>query len=456
MTTQTIAFLGGVVVLLLLLVAVRRRRAKAEATAPTRVGDVADIVVPAPAAITGPARLSAAEGMPPAAVGAPFVAPAPAPVDVPAAQAPPVAAEPLVVPQSWSSGEIVREPGWLMPGEVDNVWQADFAAAASAPVPEAAPVPVGAANGVGHVNGHGASAPDMGALIEGAIGGFDTAAGWGGAATVELDRPEPGDEPRIPQWDPVEGLPLDAAGGEPPADLSFPGWSEDGLVGWAEPAVEPDVEAWAAQAEAAAAEPAVPEAFVSEAIVPELVVAPEPVVRIPVVPETVGAAELAAWPVAEWAVEPAAEEPAEAHAEVAAEPLAEEPEAPAAPIVAWWDDEEEEEEVVAEAVPAAHPEAGTGRFALGGFALQPGHEAVAGVTFRGPLPTAPTAWAVAPAGEVAPGTLVLSVEGAVNTGPEGVAVLMDEGFAPSAEGFTVRAAARAAGPFAVSGTFRVR
>ena len=129
-------------------------------------------------------------------------------------------------------------------------------------------------------------------------------------------------------------------------------------------------------------------------------------------------------------------------------------EAAADPVVAWWD--EEEEEVVAEAVQAADPEVGTGRFALGGFALQPGHEAVAGVTFRGPLPSAPTAWAVAPAGEVAPGTLVLSVDGAVNTGAEDVAVMMDEGFAPSAEGFTVRAAARAAGPFAVSGTFRVR
>ncbi len=400
MTTQTIALLGGVVVLLLLLLAVRRRRNKADAApAPSRAMDLSDIAMPPPAALSGPGRLSAAEGIAEAA---------PAPV----APAPLTAAEPMVVPQSWTAEQIVREPGWLMPGEVDNVWQADFGAAASVPVPAAA------VNGHGHANGNGSPAPDMGALVDGAIPGFDAAAGWGGSLTVELDRPQPNDEPSIPQWDPVEDLPLDSAGGEPPNDLAMPSWSEDLLVGWtAEAAAEPDVGAWAAQVADVAVEPVVPEAYVPEA------------------------ADF------EWVLEPpvAVEVPAEPVAEVAVTNE---------PVVAWWDEQDEPASVV-EVAPDVATDAGTGRFALGGFALQPGHEAIAGVTFRGALPVAPTAWAVAPAGEVAPGTLVLSVDGAVNTGADEVSVLMDEGFAPSAEGFTVRAAARAAGPFAVSGTFRV-
>lgn len=204
----------------------------------------------------------------------------------------------------------------------------------------------------------------------------------------------------------------------------MPSWSEDVLVGWAaEAAAEPDVEAWAAQATDVAVEPAVPEV---------------------VVPEAAGF---------RWTVDAFAEIAVEAPTEVPVEPIAEVAVANE-PVVAWWD-EQDEPAAVAEAVPAAETDAGTGRFALGGFALQPGHEAIAGVTFRGALPAAPTAWTVAPAGAVAPGTLVLSVDGAVNTGADEVSVLMDEGFAPSAEGFTVRAAARAAGPFAVSGTFRV-
>jgi nicotinate-nucleotide--dimethylbenzimidazole phosphoribosyltransferase len=432
MTTQTIALLGGVVVLLLLLVAVRRRRTKAEAAAPSRVADVPDVTVPAPAAISGPARLFAAEGIA-------EVPQAEAPV-ADAAPAPPIA-EPVVVPQAWSAGEVVREPGWLMPGEVDNVWQqSDFAAAAAAP---AAPAAV---NGVAQANGHVASA-ELGGIVD----GFDPAAGWGGAATAELDRPEPADEARIPQWDPIEDLPGASAGAEPAADLAMPSWSEEALVSWADDATpEPEVEAWAAPVapEPAAVEPVAVEPVIVEPVAAEAVVV-EPIVVEPVAPaepEPVAAPaadeDLVAWPAAEWDVG--------APVATAAEPEAEAP-AGESPVVAWWD----EEDPVAEPAPAIDPEAGTGRFALGGFALQPGHEAISGVTFRAPLPAAPTAWAVAPADDAAPGTLVLSVDGAINAGAEEVAVIMDEGFAPSPEGFTVRAAARAAGPFAVSGTFRI-
>jgi hypothetical protein len=322
-----------------------------------------------------------------------------------------------------------------MPGEVDNVWQADFAAAASAST--AASAPIGAMNGAGHANGRVAAA-ELGAIVD----GFDPAAGWGGAAVAELDRPEPA-EPRIPQWDPIEDLPEASAISEPPADLTMPSWSEDALVAWApDETPVPDLEAWAAPVEPIV----VPEPVASAPIMVEpIVVAPEPFA----VPEPVAVEDLMAWPVAEWDVEaPAAPIEAEAEVEVEDAPVAW---AEAAPVVAWWD----EEEPVVEPVPAIDPEAGTGRFALGGFALQPGHEAISGVTFRAPLPAAPAAWAVAPADDAAPGTLVLSVDGAINAAAEEVAVIMDEGFAPSPEGFTVRAAARAAGPFAVSGTFRI-
>jgi hypothetical protein len=77
------------------------------------------------------------------------------------------------------------------------------------------------------------------------------------------------------------------------------------------------------------------------------------------------------------------------------------------------------------------------------------------VSFRAGLPSAPVAWAVGPVASPAPGTLVLMLDGAINCAPEDLEVVMEPGFAPTSEGFTVRVSAAAAGPFAASGTFRL-
>ena len=125
-------------------------------------------------------------------------------------------------------------------------------------------------------------------------------------------------------------------------------------------------------------------------------------------------------------------------------------EEPAGEPVAWWDEEDPS------AVPAGPPaEASTGRWALGGFAGQPGQHALGGVQFREELAEAPSGWALAPALDAGPGTLVLVLDGAINCDGEGVEVVTDPGFAPTPQGFTVRVAAKASGPFAASGTFHV-
>lgn len=105
--------------------------------------------------------------------------------------------------------------------------------------------------------------------------------------------------------------------------------------------------------------------------------------------------------------------------------------------------------------PADRCDAGRGRFALGGHAMRAGQQAVSGVTFRSPVGVPPSAWVVAPAPGAAPGTLVLYLDGAVNCGVDGLQVVMDAGFAPTEEGFTVRVAAREPGPFIASGTFEI-
>ncbi len=96
----------------------------------------------------------------------------------------------------------------------------------------------------------------------------------------------------------------------------------------------------------------------------------------------------------------------------------------------------------------------TGRFALGGYALQPGQQAVSGVTFPQPLPWAPEGWTHAPS-EGPPRTIELDVNGTINCEPTDVEVIAEPGFAPTQQGFTLRLSARAAGPFMASGTFRV-
>jgi hypothetical protein len=117
--------------------------------------------------------------------------------------------------------------------------------------------------------------------------------------------------------------------------------------------------------------------------------------------------------------------------------------------VAWWD----EEPPIGDGAPA-DPVA-TGRFALGGFAMQAGQQALGGVSFRAGIAAAPAAWAVGPVASPSAGTLVLTLDGAINCAPEDLEVVTEPGFAPTSEGFTVRVSAAAPGPFAASGTFRL-
>ena len=68
--------------------------------------------------------------------------------------------------------------------------------------------------------------------------------------------------------------------------------------------------------------------------------------------------------------------------------------------------------------------------------IQPGQQALGGVTFRVELHEAPSTWAVAGAtGEyAAPGTLSLVLDGAINCAADGLEVVMDPGFAPDHAG----------------------
>ena len=78
------------------------------------------------------------------------------------------------------------------------------------------------------------------------------------------------------------------------------------------------------------------------------------------------------------------------------------------------------------------------------------------MSFRSELAEVPTTWTVGGGDDVAPGTLVLQLDGAINCEAAGLEVVTDPGFAPTGLGFTVRVSALASGPFAASGTFRVR
>jgi len=130
------------------------------------------------------------------------------------------------------------------------------------------------------------------------------------------------------------------------------------------------------------------------------------------------------------------------------------PEAPPAATgeeLAWWDDEPSPGPAPAD----GDASVASGRFALGGFAVQPGQQALGGVTFRTELDAPPSTWAIAPAADAVPGTLVLSLDGAINCDAAGLEVATEPGFAPTGQGFTVRVEARDPGPFAASGTFRV-
>ncbi len=347
-----------------------------------------------------------------------------------------------------------------MPGEVDVPWTAPSAE------------PVGAGAGWSEQAATTAPPPDL-----------------------QWVAPEQGVED-APQWAPVE---------EPVAE-EIPRWSPPEQAAPAAPAPEP-APAPAPEPPAAApvdaAPPAPPEAW--EPPADEWVAAGEPVSpedaqvtgEIPVVREPVAAAP-APEPVRE-SVEAEFAEPVEPldfppFAEEEMPPFGdfppppEEAVAPEPPDIPAWDDAAAEiplapvepdapvapaarraarsaapaAAVVADAAPApaAAPvvddAARTGRFAIGGFAIQPGQQALGGVSFRSELAQAPTAWTVSDGDEVAPGTLVLQLDGTINCEAAGLEVVTEPGFAPTPLGFTVRVSALASGPFAASGTFRIR
>lgn len=97
----------------------------------------------------------------------------------------------------------------------------------------------------------------------------------------------------------------------------------------------------------------------------------------------------------------------------------------------------------------------TGRFALGGFAVEAGHTALTSAMFRDPLVIVPTRWSIANGSAYAPGTIVLHVEATLNCEASDLEVAMESAFAPTAYGATLRLAARGVGPFAASGTFQL-
>ena len=113
------------------------------------------------------------------------------------------------------------------------------------------------------------------------------------------------------------------------------------------------------------------------------------------------------------------------------------------PATTWWDSPDESQQTQRR-----------GRFALGGYALCPGHQVVSGVTFRDCVNPPPVDWVIGPvSGPVPAGTLVLNVDGCMNCRVEDLVVLMESGFAPTTDGFSLRLTGLQQGPFAASGTF---
>lgn len=130
-------------------------------------------------------------------------------------------------------------------------------------------------------------------------------------------------------------------------------------------------------------------------------------------------------------------EPIESHVSAPSAP-AEQP-----PATTWWDSPDDGQQTQRR-----------GRFALGGYALCPGHQVVSGVTFRDCVNPPPVDWVIGPvSGPVPAGTLVLNVDGCMNCRVEDLVVLMEAGFAPTTDGFSLRLTGLQQGPFAASGTF---
>ncbi len=107
-------------------------------------------------------------------------------------------------------------------------------------------------------------------------------------------------------------------------------------------------------------------------------------------------------------------------------------------------------------VPVIETAARRGRFALGAHAAAAGQETVSGVTYRSQVVPPPSRWQLGPiTGPVASGTLVLIVEGLVNCSAEDLEVVMEPGFAPTVDGFSLRLRSADGGSFAASGTFEI-
>jgi hypothetical protein len=450
MSTLNIAIVGGVVLLILVLAKMRRLnaaetpssgRGRVKGEKRRKRGKDTPPAPPEPMPLAAAAGQTAAttseppvhtpapewpateepgpEQWPPVGEGSPVEwpavgdSPAPAGVEHPHHQDEPEGFEPAA-PATWAEDELVTEPGWPMPGESDVAWS---------PPPVHHPSPVAA---------------------EPAMAWNDESAAAVTPPHLEWLSAEPAEE-EAPVWAPAESEPA-------PADFSPQ--QADEAQAWgasfeqdAQPTGEiPIVAAFEAAPEIA---PEQEYDFASEQeyssheadlpgedpfAAPEIVVdvAPEPQFEPDPEPE----------PVAIWD-----EVSSPASASVSSEPSE-----------AWWDDESEIAVVpeVAVATPVEDDGAFTGRFALGGFAVQPGQHALGGVTFRVDLAQAPTTWVVdAAPGAVGAGTLNLVLDGTINCAAEGLEVVMEPGFAPTTQGFTVRVAALAAGPFAASGTFRV-
>ena len=94
----------------------------------------------------------------------------------------------------------------------------------------------------------------------------------------------------------------------------------------------------------------------------------------------------------------------------------------------------------------------SGRFALGGNALEGGHIAIGGVSFREQI----TASGWRELSNIERSLRIrLHVEGTHNCAAQDLVILVDPGFGPDREGFTLRLEAEQAGPFMASGTFHI-
>ena len=105
--------------------------------------------------------------------------------------------------------------------------------------------------------------------------------------------------------------------------------------------------------------------------------------------------------------------------------------------------------------PAARGSVVRGSFSVSGVADGARQVVMALVDLPGAVTVAPVAW-VSGGAASPPNTLVIDVDHAENCDAREVGVVLVPGYAPTAQGFTVRVVAAGPGPFTVSGRFRIR